>query len=271
MAELTAAETNDCIRRITMEDHEFFALCMRGNIKGAELIVRIILARDDIRVRSIETEYEMQNIAHHSVRLDAYCTDEEGRLYDIEIQVDEKGALPQRARYYSAMMDTSVLGKGEGYDTLPESYVIFITWGDIIGDGKAVYTIDRRVAETWKIFGDGTHIVYVVAPLAEEDTELGRLMHDFMCPDPGKMYYTDLRGKAAEAKEDKEEREAMGPIMREIYNKGIETGRKEGAETGRRETAHTMLADGQLPLSKIAEYSGLSLGEVQSIRNGMNL
>ena len=105
MAELTAAETNDCIRRITMEDHEFFALCMRDNIKGAELIVRIILARDDIRVRSIETEYEMQNIAHHSVRLDAYCTDEEGRLYDIEIQVDEKGALPQRARYYSAMMD----------------------------------------------------------------------------------------------------------------------------------------------------------------------
>ena len=279
MAELTAAETNDCIRRITMEDHEFFALCMRGNIKGAELIVRIILARDDIRVRSIETEYEMQNIAHHSVRLDAYCTDEEGRLYDIEIQVDEKGALPQRARYYSAMMDTSVLGKGEGYDTLPESYVIFITWGDIIGDGKAVSMIERRAEGTWTRFRDGTHIVYVVAPLAEEDTELGRLMHDFMCPDPGKMYYTDLRGKAAEAKEDKEEREAMGPIMREIYNKGIETGRKEGietghkegVETGRRETAHTMLADGQLPLSKIAEYSGLSLGEVQSIRNSMNL
>ena len=124
-------------------------------------------------------------------------------------------------------------------------------------------------------------------------------MHDFMCPDPGKMYYTDLRGKAAEAKEGKEEREAMGPIMREIYNKGIETGRKEGIETGRKEGAETgrregietgrkegvetgrreearniatnMIRTGTIPLATIAECSGLSLGDVQSIKSSMSL
>ena len=71
----------------------------------------------------------------------------------------------------------------------------------------------------------------------------------------------------------------MGPIMREIYNKGFaegfEIGRKEGLEIVRKEEARNMarhmILTGSIPLSKIAEYSGLTLEEVQRIRNSMNL
>ena len=31
----------------------------------------------------------------------------------------------------------------------------------------------------------------------------------------------------------------------------------------------TMIADGSLPLSKIAKFSGLSIGEVERIKNGI--
>ncbi len=37
------------------------------------------------------------------------------------------------------MMDVNFLRKGEDFDSLPESYVIFITENDIIGKGQPVY------------------------------------------------------------------------------------------------------------------------------------
>ena len=45
---------------------------------------------------------------------------------------------------------------------------------------------------------------------------------------------------------------------------------KESKEEGRRETARNMIADGSIPLEKIAKYSGLSLNEVESIKNSIN-
>ena len=52
--------------------------------------------------------------------------------------------------------------------------------------------------------------------------------------------------------------------------KGIQKGIQKGIEKGRKESmieiAKTMLADGMLPLEKIAEYSKLSLDEVIALK-----
>ena len=48
---------------------------------------------------------------------------------------------------------------------------------------------------------------------------------------------------------------------------GRKEGRAEGREETRRETALRMLADG-LNNEKVAEYSGLSLSEVQKLASG---
>ena len=50
---------------------------------------------------------------------------------------------------------------------------------------------------------------------------------------------------------------------------GLRKGRTEGLREGRQEVARSMVADGSIPLSKIAEFSGLTLGEVESIRKSM--
>ena len=51
---------------------------------------------------------------------------------------------------------------------------------------------------------------------------------------------------------------------------GLQKGRSEGRQEGRQEVARSMVRDGSIPIQKIAEFSGLTLGEVESIRNSMN-
>ena len=51
--------------------------------------------------------------------------------------------------------------------------------------------------------------------------------------------------------------------------RGRSEGRLEGRQEGRQEVVRSMVRDGSIPLSKIAEFSGLTIGEVESIRNSL--
>ena len=50
---------------------------------------------------------------------------------------------------------------------------------------------------------------------------------------------------------------------------GLQKGEANGLQRGRQEVARSMVRDGSIPLSKIAEFSGLTIGEVESIRNSI--
>lgn len=75
----------------------------------------------------------------------------------VEIQQDNEGASPKRARYHSGLMDMNTLNPGQDFDELPESYVIFITRDDILGYGLPIYHIDRHIKEADDSFQDEAH------------------------------------------------------------------------------------------------------------------
>ena len=52
--------------------------------------------------------------------------------------------------------------------------------------------------------------------------------------------------------------------------KGRSEGRLEGRQEGILEVARSMVRDGSIPIPKIAEFSGLTIGEVESIRNSLH-
>ena len=66
-------------------------------------------------------------IDKRGVRLDAYLDDGK-TIYNIEMQTAEYGALPQRARLYQAHIDINQLERGQNFDELRPSYVIFISY-----------------------------------------------------------------------------------------------------------------------------------------------
>ena len=283
---ISRKEKMEIIRDITLEDDIFFSKCLDGSNECASLMLRIILGRDDLEVTRTETQKWMQSVLSHSVRLDVYATDRDGNLYDIEIQKEDDGAPARRARYYSSMIDASALGKGAGYGSLPETYVIFLTRGDALGHGRALCRIDRYLDGGWEPFGDGAHMVYASSMLADEGTELGHLMHDLRCANPGEMHYNELRERVAYFKDDTEGAEEMSSVFEEILQRkiqqtreesllkgeanGLRKGRTEGLREGRQEVARSMVADGSIPLSKIAEFSGLTLSEVENIRKSIH-
>ena len=52
---------------------------------------------------------------------------------------------------------------------------------------------------------------------------------------------------------------------------GDEIGHRRGLKEGAMNSARTMIADGSLPVSKIAKFSGLSIGEVEEIRKSIKV
>lgn len=105
-----------------------------------------------------------------------------------------------------------MLQSGDDFSDLPETFVIFITENDVIGKGKPLYRIERKVEETNEPFEDGEHIVYVNGADKDASTELGKLMHDFFCTDPDDMHYKELADKVRYFKED--EKGCCVPVAR---------------------------------------------------------
>ena len=67
-----------------------------------------------------------------SICLDAYGVDTAGKKYDMEIQREDKGADPHRARYHSSVLDVENLDAGQDFNQLPDTYTIFIIENDFM-------------------------------------------------------------------------------------------------------------------------------------------
>ena len=213
------------IKRMCLMDDAFFNVCMDGSPECVELILRIIMDEPTLQVQNVTTQRTIANISCRGVRFDVMAT-ANGKVYDIEVQRADEGAIPQRARYNAYMIGANELRSGKAYNELPESCVIFITARDVIGDSLPIYHIDRIIRETGKPFADGDHIIYVNGE-NRDDTPLGRLMQDFFCAVPNEMNYPVLARRARYFKEDEGGVAKMSPITQEIFDEGEMKGKIE--------------------------------------------
>ncbi len=225
------------IRQLRLMDDRFMQACFQNNSECVELVLRIILEKPDLVVKSVTIQKSLTNLRGHDIRLDVFAVDSENRPYDIEIQRNDAGAQPGRARYYSSMLDANLEETGKNYELLPESFVIFLTEHDVLRGGKPLYRIERCILEQdRKLFGDGAHIIYVNGEMRDGDTALARLMHDFFCTDPAEMYYPELARVVAFHKTDSEEVQKMSGVFEtfaeEMRKEGILIGEARGKEQG---------------------------------------
>lgn len=251
------------IRGFRLLDDDFLTKCFEGDPKYIQLVLRIVLEMPDLVVVDVRTQVFVENLLNRSVRLDVLATDSTGRRINVEIQRSDKGAGRKRARYNSSMMDANLLRKGEDFDELPETYVVFITEHDVIGKGKPLYHIGRYIFDTSESFDDGSHILYVNGAYRDE-MPIGKLMHDFSCTDPASMYYDELAERVRFFKESKEGVAIMCKIMEDMRNESL----KEGEKKGMRAAALRMIEAGKYALEEISDISGLSLDDVKKLQAG---
>ena len=149
------------------------------------------------------------------------------------------------------MLDANITDSGDKYEDLAETYVIFITAQDYFHAGKAVYHIERIVTETKRQFGDKSHIIYVNAS-TQEDTELGRIMHDFHCTQVKDFQTETLANRVKYFKETESGKRRLSGMLEEMRAES----REEGREEAKREMAKKLIS-AKIPMDTIQETSGL--------------
>jgi hypothetical protein len=251
------------IKEFRLMDDDFMTTIFDNDIELTEFVLRIILDNPDIKVTEVHTQREIKNLHGRSVRLDINAINSDGSLVDIEIQRTDKGAGVKRARYNSSMMDTNTLLSSEDCDILPESYVIFITEHDVLGGNLPIYHAERIIKETGKLLNDGTHIVYVNNSY-QDNSPLGKLMHDFACKNPNDMSYQIVADKTRYYKENEEGVKTMCKIVEDLCNQE----REEAKEETIKNLIINNLKKGK-SCEVVAEIFDVPLQEVQKIKENM--
>lgn len=242
------------LRDLRPIDDDFMRCLFKDNIPLVELVLRIIMNKQDLIITDCETQKDIKRLAGaRSVCLDAYGTDSIGKRYNIEVQRRDKGADPHRARYHSSVLDIENLHSGQEFKELPDTYTIFILERDFYGRGEPVYPIERINLVTGNSFEDGEHILYVNGEYRGE-SEIGKLMYDFNCTQADAMNFELMAERTRYLKEDPKGVQEMCKVMEDMRNESL------------KEVAKRMLSDEMLTLEKIAEYVGLSLEEVKKLK-----
>ena len=258
--EQTHQQDLERLKSLRYMDDDFMSVCLADNFEGVELILRIVLGREDIKVKSVRTREPLKNLQGRSAVLDVHAIDSTDKEFDVEIQRKDAGAGAKRARHNSSLLDAHILKTGDDTEDIPDSYVIFITENDVMKGNQSIYPVERYVTigENKVLFGDGSHIIYVNGKYRGND-EIGKLMHDFSCTNPDDMNYETLAKKARYFKQDEKGVAAMCKIMEDMRN--------EAEQNKAKRTAVHLIKLGKMTLEEIAEATELSLDIVKELES----
>ena len=231
------------LKELKLFDDTFFFHCISTFPETLEPMIRIILGRKDLRIVTVNAQKE------------------EGQLFARRGRFD---VLPQRARFYSALLDYSLLRPSEDYRKLPESFVIIIMANNELKQKRTVAKYTRR-NEDDEPLNDGSHIVFVNGESRGRGDEVEKLMHDFRCTEPEDMNYDFLRRPVEYYKRDRKGRNDMCDVIQELVNEERVSAKADGRAEEKTAMVKEMLRKGTIPEKDIADISGLTISEVSAL------
>ena len=208
--------------------------------------------------------------AAKSVRLDILVKDENGKSYDIEMQVANEHNIPKRMRYYQAAIDIAFLDKGIHYKTLNDSYIIFVCLFDALGKDKPLYTFENVCLEDRQtLLQDGAKKVIINAQAFSkaENTELKGFLEYIKTGNANTEYTGRIETMIQAVKHNEQARQEyriMSAFEMDAREEGIQQGFADGSYKTKLETAKNLIGL-RLSIEDIAQATGLSKEEVENI------
>ena len=167
---------------LTISDDYMFKLIMSRKRICKQMLERIL--RIEIKdIHYLETEKSIATHYHSKgIRLDVYVKDNQGTVYNIEMQVRKPDGdrLSKRTRYYQSMMDTDLMAAGADYDSLNQTIIIFICPFDPFDAGRYIYTFENLCIEDHGIrLRDGSRKIFLntKGQIGEIDTSIKAFLH----------------------------------------------------------------------------------------------
>ena len=266
--------TNDLIFRWVMEHEENCLAILRAILPELKITA----------VKRRENEHPVNYLAfddERGVRFDAIIEDDQERFYDVEMQVANQPGLGKRVRYYQAQIDQETLKKGEDYDDLRESYVIFFCAFDPCGQDRRLYQfhyyedVDRQLR-----LPTNSHLILInalgtkgqITPALAAVLDVMNRRRDNQNP-----LAVSLVKEIDGYNRDKKRRRALMNLQMRLkdewklgLSEGFDQGRAEGKAEGRDETMlsliHTLQIQGQTQkqiVETLALMQKSSLAEAQ--------
>ena len=258
---------------LTLTDDYLFSQIMKDE-EFCKLFLEMLMGIKISKVMYLEAQKEVNLFPQtKGIRMDVYLEGDD-EIYNIEMQTGHKHNLVKRMRYYHSAIDVDSLLRGNPYDQLKKSYVIFICNFDLCGDGfpvyergdeqiKVVYNTsafekaqDPRLRALLQYLSTAT-VTDEARPIADKVAAFKRLFPDGR---PHMKYELDLYDKWNEGRTEG---------LKEGIEQGIEIGEERGIAKGREEgaiqTAITLLQFGDYSIEKIAECTKLPIETIEKL------
>lgn len=258
--------TNDLIFRWVMEREENCLAILRAILPELKITA----------VKRRENEHPVNYLAfddERGVRFDAIIEDDQERFYDVEMQVANQPGLGKWVRYYQAQIDQETLKKGEDYDDLRESYVIFFCAFDPCGQDRRLYQFhyyedtDRQLR-----LPNNSHVILINAlgTQGQITPELAAVL-DVMNRrrDNANPLAVRLVKEIDDYNRDKKRRRALMNLkmrLKDEWRLGLSEGRAEGRDETMLSLIHTLQMQGQTKkqiVETLALMQKSSLAEAQ--------
>ncbi|MDO5425182.1 MAG: Rpn family recombination-promoting nuclease/putative transposase [Eubacteriales bacterium] len=217
---MQTAESDDFLlplRHMNLIDDFLFDVAT-VDLEVCKILIELSLG---IQIREIRWK-EGQKVIHNlpgrrGIRMDFYVEDDEGRIFDVEMQKRKEGHVPKRTRFYQALNDAPLLKSGEkSFDSLKPTYIVIICGFDLYGFGKYRYTFENSCNEVPGLkMGDACTKV-ILNTKGKNDSEVERSLVDF-------LHYV-AESEASNVQEDCDER------LKRLHKKvnGIKSNRQMG-------------------------------------------
>ena len=212
-------------------------------MENPEICKQLLEAILEVKIERIEYPQSQKSIRLQAkgkgVRLDVYVADEKHTVYNVEMQAQNTRELPLRSRYYQGIIDMDIISKGDGYDKLHTSYVIFICTFDLFGQGLYKYTFENRCVEDNSVMlGDKTCKIFLNAKgiLEGVNEDIRAFLQYVDGRESDNALVQAVKNEAKVVKNNENWRsEFMMQHMRDQlkYQEGIEQGIEQGREEGR--------------------------------------
>lgn len=249
---------------LTFSDDFLFGIIMR-NPKYCKPFLETIL---NVRISRIEYPEGQKTINlsldAKSIRLDIYVADHADTVYNIEMQKGLHRNLPKRTRYYQGMLDLDQMDKGMDYTQLERSFIIFVCTFDPFHMGRHLYTFENRCVEDTSLsLGDATQKIFLNTKGIFDDVrpELKRLLN-FIDGKQPEDAFTQKLSEAVESAKRNEKWRLDYMTLQMAYDEKYQ----EGLEAGMTESAKRMLSAGKYADTEISEITGLSLEQIQQLK-----
>ena len=247
---------------LTFTDDFMFCKTMQ-NPRLCKRLIEMILSDKIGKIAYISVQHNISTYEQaKSVRFDVLVQAENGKLYDVEMQVSNERNIPKRMRFYQAAIDISFLDKGNSYNSLNDSFIIFICLFDAIGKNRPIYTFENFYIEDKNTsLQDGTRKVIINAEAFNntKDKDLKEFL-EYLKTGKATNEFTRRIEKMIQAIKQNEQARQEYRLMSTFEMDAMD----KGAYNNKRETAKLMKKRGY-PISEILLMTGLPESEIEKL------